>query len=176
MKAFFLAAVSAASCSTAFAQTATEAAALAQFKQIVERCAAVFEAGTAVRQGSEGKWFKQSLDGLETSFDVKKSDSIVTPYLGTLTVKYVQQGKSAPTQKEAHSLTLEPDGPMMRATDVLHFVFREGRWEGVSVEDRKELRSSAGKPFEKLTPFKRSKAELSPTGWHGKCLNLTSKA
>lgn len=175
MKRILLAALIAGAAGLANASTVSEAQALANFKQVVERCTALFPVTDGiVSSAPDGKWRKTSRSDLQTSFDVKKTDSLVSPLVGVLKVSYLALGATAASEAEAQALTLDADGPAMRVADVYQFALQDGSWVGLSVDESRELRTRAGRPFEKLSTIKKEASRLPPQSLDSQCLKSSA--
>ncbi|KQR62635.1 hypothetical protein [Acidovorax sp. Leaf160] len=176
MKKILLAVLVAGVAGAATARNPSDAEALAAFKVIVERCSALFPATDGiVSQSPDGNWRKTSRSDLQTSFDVKKTDSLVSPLEGVLRVSYLTLGATAASEAEAQALVLNPEGPAMKVLDVYHFALQDGSWVGLGVDESRELRTRPGRPFEKLSTIKKDASRVPPQSLDGQCLRVGAR-
>lgn len=176
MKGILLAVLVASASVSASARSVSEADALATFKQIVEKCSAVFRVtDPTVSAMPDGRWRKVSRSDVHTSFDVKKTDSLVSPFAGTVEVTYLTLAATAQSKDEAEAVLLDPQGPAMKVADVYNFAFRDGNWVGLSVDESRELRTRSGGRFESLSTMRKDASRVGPQSLDGQCLGAPSK-
>lgn len=134
---------------------------LAEFQAIVKQCKLSYDAvrpRTEVSQSARDKaWFKQVWGPATIAYDVRKSDSLVSPFTAYIEITEVFDGDSAPTQEAAAALTIDIDGRATRYTERLRFAYQEGIWQLVDGIGTDANRSTKGQSFrtEAVSPHSR---------------------
>ena len=129
---------------------------VALFKEMVEKAARVKTYTGVYHIEKQNKWARTYAEISNIEFDIKKTDSLVTPEIGI--VKFVHIGKRSPTydQKELAESTEEVYSPEFYAYTrdeyTIRYTFVDGKWVAKDLHCSSELlpekpgfRSSLGK-------------------------------
>ena len=76
---------------------------LDSFKAIVEKCHAAIVESDKIRPGKTGGFVRTAITPGPKSFDVKKTDSLVSPYLAYIDLNFIDQSVAAPTEEAARA-------------------------------------------------------------------------
>lgn len=134
---------------TAFSLSA-HADPLAEFQAIVARCKEAHAARPSVRvsyREARKEWFKTvtRVDGI--TYDVRKTDSLASPFSAYIEITEVMDGDKAPTEDAASALVVDIDGRAMRTIDRLKFAYQEGAWQLVGGNLNGASRAAKGESF-----------------------------
>lgn len=115
------------SSATATASTA-ETTALESFKLIVENCEKQINSSKnlPIRKTENGSFVKSTLSNILIRYDVRKTDSIVTPFSGVVVVNYQVAGAIKETEEEANSAAPAPDSSI---SENFLFSYQENKWK-----------------------------------------------
>lgn len=120
-------------CLSSFVAHADEKHALETFRAIAKECNSIYFAGKAPRihnRGSDGLWRKVAKEGIDVRFDVKRSDSLVSPFSGVIAVSSVTLVSGPQATEDAASEVVD----LQKTTssfDELRYVYRDGAWVSV---------------------------------------------
>jgi len=148
---------------------------LKSFEEIVSRCRqSVSVPATEIRNLTNiGKWAKIALqpEG-QLEYDVRKTDSLVSPYVATITFVVMTSSEQASTETEAQQLQLSFDiGRVSREKTTLRFAYQAGEWVAQDGTQTYEFRRSSTEPFRSPSTVKLPKEDyLKPFRQSERCL------
>ena len=124
---------------------------LKSFEEIVVRCRqSVSVPATEIRNLTNiGKWAKVAMqpEG-QFEYDVRKTDSLVSPYVATITFGIMTSSEQASTETEAQQLQLSfESGRLSREKTTLRFAYQAGEWVAQDGTQTYEFRRSSTEPF-----------------------------
>lgn len=115
-----------------------------EFERLVKQCQAVFEKqltpAIVVSYNSRVSAWVRTVRSFEVRYDVKKTDSLVTPVIGQLSTLKVSASEQAADEESAKALnfTISSSPKHVRERYEATFVWRDGTWrfkEGTSTLD-----------------------------------------
>jgi len=148
---------------------AQDSAVLKTFEEIVRNCEAGFgDAVNVFHQQRLSRWLKREIVEPKIAFDVKRSDSLVSPFTATLNASYRVLSGGAPTKEEADTLRLDNSGSVETRAEVLRYAYQGGVWKTVSARSESRYRSSTGatSPTPTILDYTAEQA-IHPTGLQG---------
>ncbi len=148
---------------------------LPDFERIVNKCKQSFsQVYEDIWQASNSSaWIKRVTWPGSVKYDVKRTDSLVSPYIAHIEIESVVVGARAGSEAEAQALPVSQDGPLARRTTRIEFAYQDGKWLAQSGTEQTAMRIAAGKAFETPLSFKLSKEELArPTTAAQRCLGV----
>ena len=102
---------------------------LQDFEQLVSTCQAGHLAPTSrVTLQSEGKWLKRIEHPVSVKYDVKKTDSLVSPLTAYIESTTIGVGQRADSEEEAKTLTPSLDGLVSQFVLRINYAYRAGKW------------------------------------------------
>ena len=134
--------------------TASHADPLADFKALVKQCSTAFEnqpAAEVLFNEKIGKWVKRMNGRAQIAYDVKKTDSLVSPLTAYLTVTQIMTSKTAADETSANNLAPSfDDAGTIVQVKTLNFRLAEsdGRWAFVDGSNTVDFKSKAGPTFD----------------------------
>ncbi|VTU43017.1 hypothetical protein H6P1_00490 (plasmid) [Variovorax sp. PBL-H6] len=109
---------------------------LGLFQEILRPCQAVL-GGSAERvwQAPTGKWVRNKFIPKSLSFDVKRTDSLVSPYVAYMDVRYFEATDIDNSEQAVKALTV-PNKLSSNVDQhwVLKYAFRDGKWQQGEVD------------------------------------------
>lgn len=133
---------------------ANEGAALQDFERIVNTCKSRFTAEVPVvvpHPKKPATWVKRANLAAEISYDVKRTDSLVSPLTASLVARYMALSEIASTQEEAEAIRLNPAGTAFLREEVIRFAYQNGAWSTVGATSTSKFRPREGGRFEDST-------------------------
>lgn len=127
---------------------------LSSFSSIVDKCRAALSRPHVYEQTEHSRWGKQVFSNIEVTYDVERTNSLVSPYTGKIITKYITAAGHAPTKDEAEALEIDAKGRAISQNDVFTFSFQNGQWRVVSAEISTSFRLGANQGFDR--PMKTS--------------------
>lgn len=123
-------------CSTPILGISAPSDPVASMEKIVAACELAYgkQPAQQVALMSEGsKWIKFVHAPAKITYDVKKSDSLVSPYVGVIEITTLSTSGKFATEEEANQKEVT-GGDERRNKDVFHYAYRagKGKWEFVS--------------------------------------------
>lgn len=100
---------------------------LVSFKLIADRCFAAFIASDTTVAALNGKFIRKTITPGETNFDVKKTDSLVSPYTSYIDISFIDQSMVASTPEAAS--TWEGGSLITIAHWRLVYAMQDGAWK-----------------------------------------------
>lgn len=115
-------------CTGAVAQSAP-ADPLKGMKALAAACQQQFDQRPrdSVRQLSDGTWARNVRGDARVTYDVKKTDSLVSPYTAYIKIETTQVTTRGQTEEEARAAD-SSTGTVSRGTDELRFAFQDANW------------------------------------------------
>lgn len=130
---------------------------VAALEKIVEACDLVYR-GVPVQEvvfmSNINKWVKRLHSPTKISYDVKKTDSLVSPYTGIIEISTLDTAGAFATEAEAEQAVIAlGDRGTRRAKDSFTYNYKasSGQWELVGGIFKSEYKLNADKPFERAT-------------------------
>lgn len=123
---------------TAFAQKNVDP--LPSFKKLVAACQAQVRSWSpdTVRLVKE-QWVRNFLEVGSISHDVKRTDSLISPFTAHIKVESVTHSVRRASEDEVRAAGKQ-DGATYRQTDVLHYSFQDSKWKLVNGSTQGEMR------------------------------------
>lgn len=148
---------------------AQDASVLKAFEEIVRECESSFQSRVSVfHQQRLSRWLKREIANPAITFDVKRSDSLVSPFVATLTARYQVLAGGAPTKEEAELLKLDESGGVEARAEVLNYAYQSGAWKAISARSESRYRSSSGASIPTPTALQYTREQaMDPTGLQG---------
>lgn len=128
-----------------------DGAALAEFQKIVASCTSALKAEVptvAPHPSKEAVWVKKAIASSEVTYDVKRTDSLVSPFSGSIVVTYLSVSETAPSREEAEALVLDPAGTAFLREESIRYAYQGGAWATVGGTSTSRFRTRAGMRFE----------------------------
>lgn len=135
--------------------TTTYAEPLAHFKELVKQCSTAFDAqlpSEVFLNPKTGKWVKRLNGRAQLSYDVKRTDSLVSPYSAHISISQAITGKPASDEKSAQDLALSlNDANTFLTVTRLNFRFAEvdGQWTLIDGFSTVDFKSKPGSDFDR---------------------------
>lgn len=153
--------------STAAALLATAATVAAgpleDFEEIVRRCKAAFDArpGTEVVYVDVAKaWAKRVYPPAQVSYDVRKTDSLVSPFAAHIQVEEALFFEQGGTKEEAAAKAPGVESQTMRRWVRLNFAYQDGAWTLHDGSRRAQLRRPGEADFRLISDAKVTRQAL----------------
>lgn len=114
---------------------------LASFKKIVAACEAQLkkEPPTAIKQLKNGTWARNFWELGSISHDVKRSDSLVSPFTAYIRVEGLEQIAKRDTEDEARAADKQ-DTTAIRGVDELRYAFQDSKWKLIGGSTQRAMR------------------------------------
>lgn len=122
---------------------------LATFKVIASRCLEEVADSDKTEPGKQGGFYRLRIKIGEKSFDVRRTDSLVSPYIATIDISYSETAGTAPNKEaltDVNNLPLQ-----MQAKWRLQYSFQNNGWKLMQEEQAAGV-SSAGIEVGALQP------------------------
>jgi len=150
---------------TFLAQAAFAAEPLADFEAIVRNCQAAFDAKPASSVAFVDKlqrWIKRVSAPASVAYDVRKTESLVSPFTAYLEVTQLLSSKGAPDETAANAMEVSLNETAMLSIKRLSFAYRskDASWELVDGLETTRMRMSANQPFDKGISVPTTKARI----------------
>ena len=135
--------------------TVAQAEPLTDFKALVKQCSTAYESkptSEVVLIERTGRWVKRMYGRAQIAYDVKKTDSLVSPFTAYLTVAQVITGKDAQDEASANNLSLSfDDAGTVISTTTANFRYSgdNGRWVLVDGSSAADFKSKPGPDFDR---------------------------
>lgn len=146
---------------------------LPDFEKIVAKCKAAFTApfSDVTQLPSTGQWIKRTTWPGGIEYDVRKTDSLVSPFVGHILVSTLVVGARAESEDAAKALELNQEGALTKRETRISFAYREGVWQAVDGSERTTMRLKAGDNYQSPLTMRQTKDELlRPTTASARCL------
>lgn len=130
--------------------SAAQADELADFQAFVKRCDAAYAARPSVEtvySAAAKSWVKRVHAPAKITYDVKKTDSLVSPFAAYIETTEVSAAERAADEAAAKLLDVNLNGYIFRFTTTMTFAYREGRWTMTGARETSASRKTAGQPF-----------------------------
>lgn len=122
------------------------------FEKIVATCQAAFDDRppyTVQFDNREKKWRKRAVSPQKITYDVRKTDSLVSPLVGIMQLEGVSYVASADSEEAAKSLQIPPDTENAVLTKTtIDFSFQSGQWIVKGGRDSMYARGKPGLGFD----------------------------
>lgn len=121
-----------------------------EFEKLVKQCQAIFEKqftpAIAVRFNPTVSSWVRSVRAFEVRYDVKKTDSLVTPVIGQLSTLQITTSQSASDEQAAQALdfTIASSPRHVRQRYEATFVWRDQAWRFKDGTSTTDFRNEAG--------------------------------
>lgn len=124
--------------SSAFAQKKVDP--LPSFKKLVAACQAQINdwPRDTVRPFKD-QWVRNFLEVGTISHDVKRTDSLVSPYTAYIKVETISHSIRRPSEDEARAAGKQ-DGSTSRGIDIIRYAFQDSKWTLVDGSVQREMR------------------------------------
>ena len=125
---------------------------LAEFELIVNRCKQAFDTRASVEvvyAEPAQSWVKRIHAPAVISYDVKKTDSLVSPLVAYLEVIEATAAERGVNEAAAASLNASLEDKAMRSTRRVNFAYRDNTWTLVDGQQWSEYKLKRGDPFSK---------------------------
>lgn len=128
---------------------------LADFKALVKQCSTAFEhqpAAEVLFNEKSGKWVKRMNGRAQIVYDVRKTDSLVSPLTAYLTVTQIMTAKTATDEIGANNLPMSFDdaGTLINIKTVnFRHAESDGRWTLVDGKSTVDFKSKPGADFDR---------------------------
>ena len=153
---------------------AASAEPLPEFEALVAQCRASFDARPAVevaRVDTMNTWVKRAWAKTNIVYDVRKTDSLVTPFTAYIETTEIVVTKKAADEDGAKALELSPDDRPAKFVKITNFAYQERKW--VATGGSISIASKSGDGFASPSVFEKSKKDvLASTGPLANCLTL----
>ncbi|WP_298929154.1 hypothetical protein [uncultured Ramlibacter sp.] len=138
---------------------------LDDFKPILQRCKTAFESQSLERVFYNERvkaWVKVVSAPSELSYDVRKTDSLVSPFSAFVQIIEVTANSRAETESEAGALKVDIAERSTRFTSRIEYRFQEGKWVTTGGTGKGEFKASANTGYDKPTIFPLDKDSFAP--------------
>ena len=99
---------------------------LTSFKNIAEKCFASLVDSDITNAGKNGNYVRTKINVVQKDYDVKKSDSLVSPYIAFIHVKFVENGGVADSETKVNTFVIFP---VITEQDWhLSYAYQDGKW------------------------------------------------
>lgn len=143
---------------------AVRAEPLTEFQDIVKQCKKLVEQDVprtlVENRKNAGYWVKLVLGPASIAYDVRKTDSLVSPLVAHIEVTSDSYGSPASTEEEAKALSVNLDGAVNRSTHRINYAYQDGAWQLVSGLFIETERKEKDGPFTEWNRSKKSRDEL----------------
>lgn len=123
---------------------------LQEFESIVARCKAAHEAQPAVRVAFSERpreWSKYLTKIEGVTYDVRKTESLVSPLAAFIEITTVTAHGHAQTEDEIKAIEVDADGPAYRSIERIRYGYRDGAWQVIDGSTIDAVRSAKGEYF-----------------------------
>lgn len=144
---------------------------LASFKEVVAACEAHINARPAerVRQLSNGEWVRNVSAPAAVSFDVKKTDSLVSPYTAYIKVESMEHSARRKSEEEARTAAVG-ESTAVHAVYELRYAFQDAKWKLTGGSGEVKTKAAGEATFKATAGAVQFKPEdLSSVAWLSKC-------
>lgn len=127
---------------------------LADFEVIVRNCQAAFDAkpaSTVAFMEKQQQWVKRVSAPAMVAYDVRKTESLVSPFTAYLEVTQMLSSKTAPDESTAAAQEVSFNERAILSIKRLNFAYRskDAAWELVDGIETSRMKMSANEPFDK---------------------------
>jgi hypothetical protein len=136
--------------------------ALPSFEALLAKCRAAYavEVPKVFFQPSKQKWVKRIEYPDRFKYDVRKTDSLVSPVVGYIEASTIGTAGFADSEEQASAMRPTIAGLVSRATIRFNYAFRAGSWIFVGATETLAWRESEAGTFRDSTSYARTKASL----------------
>ena len=127
---------------------------LDDFKPILQRCKTAFESQSLERVFYNERvkaWVKVVSAPSELSYDVRKTDSLVSPFSAFVQIIEVTANSRAETESEAGALKVDIAERSTRFTSRIEYRFQEGKWVTTGGTGKGEFKATTSQPSSRWT-------------------------
>lgn len=127
---------------------------LADFETIVRNCQTAFDAkpaSTVAFMEKQQQWVKRVSAPAKVAYDVRKTESLVSPFTAYLEVTQLLSSKLAPDEATATALEVSFNERAILSMKRLNFAYRskDAAWDLVDGLETSRMKMSANEPFDK---------------------------
>lgn len=145
---------------------------LKEFEAMVIKCQAQVDARPVdrIRQLPDGDWMRNLSDPARIAYDVRRTDSLVTPYTAYLRLRWSERSIRAST-REAIAATDINTGSVLAGTYEIRYGYQHGRWRTLRglVQDYLRLPNESSL-IESDERKEWTPSQLGKEGWFSDCL------
>lgn len=140
--------------------------ALSAFERHVGQCRASYlTALTKVFfQPLNQKWVKASEQLIDFKYDVRKPDSLVSPFVATIDATTLRAVEFTETEEQAQAVQPNTKSRLSRSVIRYTFAYRESNWKFVSANETMTSRDGESGNFRDPISFARTRANLEKDG------------
>ena len=141
---------------------ASAAEPLKDFEAIVARCKSNYTApfSEVTKLPSSDKWVKRMTWPGDVEYDVKKTDSLVSPFIAFISIKTLVAGRPADSEESAKAIEVSQDAALARRETRISFSYQSGVWLANEAVERTSIRLGAGEQYQAPVSINISKDEL----------------
>ena len=138
---------------------------LKSFELIVARCQAAFDSRpsheVAFNERNK-KWSTRLYFPTKISYDVKRTDSLVSPYTAVLKISEMVFAESAETQEAVTQMSVSADSSSgLSSQSTVDFAMQGSKWVAKGWNEQSSLKLRSEKDFKELAMLKRSLDDIS---------------
>lgn len=121
---------------------------LALFKKVVTACEAQANEWPRdnVRQLKNGEWVHNFMEVTSFAHDVKRTDSLVSPFTAYIKLETVEHTARRKTEDEARAADKQ-DATVIRGTDEIRYAFQDSKWKLVDGSTKREMKMAGQTTF-----------------------------
>lgn len=145
-------------CANAFADP------LSEFEAIVKRCKDAYDVRPAYEVDyieKQKSWVKRAYSNAKITYDVRRTDSLVSPYSGHVEVLVVVAVKAASDEQDAKALEVSLDERPIRLIDRVNYLYQGGAWAVASGSSKMDIRRDGR--YGNDTAFEKSREQMLKT-------------
>jgi hypothetical protein len=124
---------------------------LSDFEAIVDQCQRAYQkrsiAPEVVFVAAIPAWVKRLYGPVDIKYDVRRTESLVSPYIAEIRITELVASGRGQDQAEADAIGLSLDGPASRVSLQVAFAWRNGLWEVTGGTSGMQHRHQSGEPF-----------------------------
>lgn len=114
---------------------------LSSFKKVVAACEAQVNEWPRdnVRQLKNGEWARNFLEVTSVVHDVKRTDSLVSPFTAYIKLETVEHVARRKTEDEAR-MAEKPGATVIRGTDEIRYAFQDSKWKLMDGSTKRDMK------------------------------------
>lgn len=136
---------------------------LAEFEAIVARCREAYASRgleEVVFAEAAKSWVKRVYAPASIAYDVRKTDSLVSPLVGHIEISQAVAAERAADEAAASALVVPIDGRSTRRTFRINFAHQGGKWSATTAIGMSASKDRAGAPYGRTMSYQENVGEL----------------
>jgi hypothetical protein len=125
---------------------------LQEFEILVKQCQKDYDSRPSTELAfvkTTQTWVKRIYDPAKITYDVRKTDSLVSPFSAILEISYLADFETATDEEAAKAISTNPEKRLIQSVTQYNFLYKNSKWETVSKQSAFDLRQKTNDRFPK---------------------------